>query len=260
MKENADSNKKTIGSVIKAIEIMDLLASSREEIGATEISGYLNLNVSGAYHILNTLKLCKVIEQNPKTKKYRLGMKLWKMGKMAREQNHLTLFLQPYLKQLRDITDETANLTILDNDEIIYIAQEESTRLVRMFTKIGAKAPLYCSAAGKILLAFQLPERRKKILNNINFHPFTEKTITSSQTLEKQLEVIRNREFAYDDEERELGVSCIAAPIFDYDREVIAAFSISGPTARFTEKNKSLWIQEILKLTRAVSLHLGYIK
>lgn len=259
MKDHTDG-KKTIGSVMKAIEIMDLLASSKEEIGATEISNQLKLNVSGTYHILNTLKVCEVIEQNPKTKKYRLGMKLWKMGKMAREQNHLALLLQPFLKKLRDITGETANLTILDNNEIIYIAQEESTRLVRMFTKIGARVPLYCSAAGKVLLAFQSTEKQRSILNNIEFYPFTEKTIIRSKALEEQLQLIRDRGYAYDDEEREWGVSCIAAPIFDYDREVIAALSISGPTTRFTEENRSLWIQEILKLTMGVSQNLGYIK
>ncbi|SET79997.1 transcriptional regulator, IclR family [Natronincola peptidivorans] len=251
-------NKKTIGSVIKAIEIMDLLTASEDELGATEISHRLNLNVSGTYHILNTLKACNIIEQNYKTKKYRLGLKLWKIGKKAREQNQLALFMKPYLKELRNLTNETANLTILDHGEIVYIAQEESDRLVKMFTKIGAKAPLFCSGAGKVLLAFQPKEKQRNLIDGIVFHKFTDKTIANAAALQQELEKIQQKGYAYDDEEREYGVSCIAAPIFDFDNEVIAAMSISGPTSRFHRENTRKWTEEILQLTARISSELGY--
>lgn len=250
--------QKTIGSVAKAIEIIELLASSQEELGATEISNSLSYGVSATYHILITLKNCRIIEQNNKTKKYRLGIKLWKIGKMAREQNHLSLLTKPYLEKLRDITGETANLTVLDNEEIVYVAQEESNRLIRMFTKIGARIPLYCSAAGKVLLAFQLKEKQTSIIESLNFNRFTEKTVTDIESLKEELKIIKEKGYAFDDEERELGVSCIAAPIFDFNGEAIAALSISGPTSRFDEASRESFKRNILEATYEVSKELGF--
>lgn len=259
-KTSKKKSQKTIGSVIKAVEIIELLSSTDEELGATEISNRLNYGVSATYHILNTLKITKMIEQDNKTKKYRLGLKLWKIGKMAREQNHLSSFIKPYLKNLRDLTGETVNLTILDNGEIVYIAQEESNKLIRMFTKIGARVPLHCSAAGKVLLAFQPKDKQDSIIEILNFNRFTDKTVTEPRILKKELQSIRQKGYAFDDEEREYGVSCIAAPIFDFDREVIAAISISGPTSRLDRKIKESFIEEILKITNDISSQLGYRK
>ncbi len=258
MSEKKENNKKTIGSVLKAVEIIELLAASDEEIGVTEISNHLNYGVSATYHLLNTLKISEMIEQDSKTKKYRLGLKLWKIGKLAREQNHLSTFVQPYLRELQELTGETVNLTILDNGEIMYIAQEESKKLIRMFTKIGARVPLHCSAAGKILLAFLPEEKQRTIIEGIHFNKFTEKTVTNPKELRDQLEIIKQQGYAFDDEEREAGVSCIAAPVFDFDREVIAAISISGPTIRFHEEQRAELSKFVLAVTRKVSTQLGY--
>ncbi len=253
-----NKEQKTIGSVIKAIEIIELLASTDEELGATEISNILSYGVSATYHILITLKKSKIIEQDNKTKKYRLGLKLWKIGKMAREQNRLSFLIKPYLERLRDMTGETSNLTILDNAEIVYIEQEESNKLIRMFTKIGARIPLHCSAAGKVLLAFKPKEKQDSIIRSINFNKFTEQTLTERKKLKRQLDFIREKGYAFDHEERELGVSCIAAPIHDFDGEVIAAISISGPTSRFDEDSEVKFIKCILEVTKEVSEYLGF--
>ena len=255
--ETKEKSQKTIGSVIKAIEIIELLSASEREIGATEISSHLNYGVSSTYHLLATLKMCGIIEQDVNTKKYRLGLKLWKIGKMAREQNHLTTYIQPYLRKLRELTGETSNLTVLDNSEIIYIAQEESEKLVRMFTKIGARAPLYCSAAGKVLLAYQPEEKQESIIKGLRFNKFTENTITSSKALKKELEEIKKMGYAFDNEERELGVECIAAPIFDFDKQVIAAVSVSGPKARFDQESIERFITNLLDITCEISNNLG---
>ncbi|HSH36114.1 IclR family transcriptional regulator, partial [Schnuerera sp.] len=140
--------KKTIASVIKAIEVIEYIAYSEKEVGVTEISNGLNYGVSATYHLLNTLKECNIIVQNDRTKKYSLGLKLWQIGMLAYGQNHISVTLKPYLKKLKDLTGETVNLTIMDNHEIVYIAQEESDKLVKMFTTTGATAPLHCTAGG----------------------------------------------------------------------------------------------------------------
>ena len=246
---------KTIASVTKAIKVLEFIAE-KKEAGPTEISNGLGYGVSGTYHILNTLRESNLITQDKNSKKFQLGLKLWKLGSMAYEQNHLADVVKPYLKKLRDITGETVNLTIMYNNKIVYIAQEESGRLVRMFTKIGATAPLHCTGGGKTILAYKSEEIRNDIINRIKLEPFTDSTITDKEKFIEELEKIREDGYGFDNEEREVGVSCIAAPIFDVSRDVIASISISGLEARFTKENREKWINAILEVSKEVTEHL----
>lgn len=260
MKDNKKTKeKKTIASVIKAIEVIEYIASSKKELGVTEISNGLNYGVSATYHMLNTLKECNIIVQDERTKKFKLGLKLWQIGMLAYEQNHISISLKPYLKKLRDLTGETSNLTIMDDYKIVYIAQEESDRLVKMFTTTGATAPLHCTAAGKILLAYKPDEIQKQIIDKMELTKYTDHTIINKEDLIKEIEEIRKNGYGFDNEERELGVSCIGAPIFDLNDEAIACITISGPTARFNEENKNKWIDIVLEVSKEATNHLKTI-
>lgn len=254
--EKEKKQTKTIASVTKAIRVIEFIAEAKEA-GVTEISKGLDYGVSATYHLLNTLREENIIVQDKNTKKFKLGLKLGQLGTLAYEQNHMSDVIRPYLKKLRDLTGETANLTIIDNEKIAYIAQEESDRLVRMFTKTGATAPLHCTGGGKTILAFKAEEDRNEILNKLNLESFTANTITDKKKLIEEMEEIRKNGYGTDNEERELGVSCIAAPIFDLNNEVMASISISGPTARFTEENKEGWIKDTLKVAKEVTDHLS---
>jgi DNA-binding IclR family transcriptional regulator len=254
-----EKEKKTIKSVIKAMDIVNLIASSPKELGVTEISEALDNGVSATYHLLNTLKECNIIEQDERTKKFKLGLKLWKIGMLAYDKNHISLYIEPYLKKLRDLTGETSNLSVLDNNQIIYIGQEESDRLVKMFTKIGASAPLHCTAAGKILLAFQTEDRQKQIVNSIEFTRHTDRTIVEKDKLISEMEEIRHRGYGFDEEEREIGVSCIGAPVFGVNNQIIACISISGPKSRFTNENKEKWINIVLEVSKEASDYIRVI-
>ncbi|HHV47027.1 MAG TPA: IclR family transcriptional regulator [Tissierellia bacterium] len=258
-KDKTVKEKKVIGSVIKAIEVIEFIANSKGEVGVTEISKGLNYGVSATYHLLNTLKECNIIVQDRKTKKFKLGLKLWQIGMMAYEQNHLSIIMKPYLRKLKELTGETANLTIMDNNQIVYIAQEESDRLVKMFTKTGATAPLHCTAAGKIFLAYKPEEIRNSIMDRIELTKFTDNTIVNRDELIKELQEIRKNGYAFDNEERELGVSCIGSPIFDLNDETIACITISGPTARFTDENKKKWIKDVVQIAKEATNYLKTI-
>lgn len=247
---------KTIGSVTKAIEVIEHIAYSEKELGVTEISNELNYGSSGMYHLLNTLKQCDILVQNEETKKYSLGLKLWKIGMLAYGKNDITNILKPYLKELKDMTGETANLTILDNENIVYIAQEESDKLVKMFTTKGAIAPIHCTAAGKVLLAYMPEDERDNTLNSIKLERFTDKTLVKKEDLIKEMKEIRKRGYGFDNEEREMGVSCIGAPIFNLHGEALACITISGPTARFTQENKEKWSKIILDITNKANRQL----
>lgn len=242
--------KKIIGSVVKAYHIIDYIAEQEIEQGATEISEALGYGVSATYHLLNTLKECNLITQNKSTKKYQLSLRMWQIGMSAYRQNHISIALKPFLIDLKNKTGETSNLTVLDRDKIVYIAQEESDKLIKMFTQTGASAPLHCTAAGKIFLAYKSKEKREEILKNYKLAYFTENTITDKGELLRELEKVKNLGYGFDIEERDEDVSCLAAPIFGLQDEVIACLSISGPNTRFTDKNIKEWINIITDIAK----------
>jgi DNA-binding IclR family transcriptional regulator len=258
MGNNTAKDTKTIGSVIKAVEVIEELARSEEGLGLTIISSRLNYGVSATYHLLNTLKLHNIIEQDKKTKKYRIGVGLFRISNMAKRQNSLVTLAQPYLDKLRVIVDETSNLLVLDGNEVVYIAQSESTKLLKMFTQLGVKAPLYCTGGGKVILAYKPLDFQEFILSRINLEKHTKNTIVTVEGLQKEFENIRKQGYAIDNEEREEGVTCIATPIFDCYGEVIAAISISGPSYRLKEKDLSKIIPDVVLTAKELSAGLGY--
>lgn len=258
--DNKSKSKKTIGSVKKAFDIINYIAEQKQEQGATEISEALGYGVSATYHVLNTLKESNIITQNGKTKKYKLSLKLWQLGMTAYDQNNISLELKPYLSKLRDYTGETANLTILEGEEIVYVAQEESDKLIKMFTKTGATAPLHCTASGKIFLAYKDQNEREQIIDGLKLEKFTENTITDREELEKELLRIKTRGYGFDVEERDEDVSCIAAPVFGPNDDVMACLSISGPNNRFSDDNKEVWIRIIVDIAKQASEHLKTFK
>ena len=260
MNNDKAKEPKTIGSVIKAVEILEALANSDDGLSLTEISSQLDYGVSAAYHILNTLKLCNMIEQDKKTKKYRIGIGIFRMSGMAKRNNVLVNTAQQYLDKLRVIVNETSNLVILDGDEVEYIAQSESAQLLKMFTQLGAKVPLYCTGGGKLILAYKPQSYQDLILGRINFKQFTKNTICTADDLRKEFEIIKKQGYALDMEEREEGITCAAAPVFDCYGEVVAAMSISGPTYRLKEKGLDNIISNIIAVAMELSLSMGYMK
>jgi DNA-binding IclR family transcriptional regulator len=251
-----EKQKKTIKSVIKAFDVIDYIAYSDKELGVTEISEALDYGVSATYHLLNTLKECNIIEQSKTTKKFKLSLRLWQIGMLAYRQNYISTSLKPYLRRLKELTGETSNLTILDNNQVVYIAQEESDSLLKMFTKIGASAPLHCTGAGKILLAFQSQSKQEYILNSIELSKHTDNTITTKDGLLVELGKIKERGYGFDEGEREIGVCCIGAPVFGVNNEIIACISISGPESRFTKENKEKWIDIILEVSKEATSYI----
>lgn len=245
---------KTIASVSKAFKILDYI-SDKKEVGATDISHGLGMGTSATYHILNTLKLEGVLHQDPVTKKFRLGIKLWQLGNRAYAQYDIGKQVAPFFKRLRDETGETINLTMLEGTEIIYLAQEESKKLVKMFTVTGAKAPLYCTGGGKAMLAFRSKEDQDNIIESLSFEAFTENTITDPKTFKEVLEKVKKEGVAYDEEEREVGVCCIAVPIFK-NQEALYSVSISGPCLRFTPDKRKEYESLLKETAEEIGNHL----
>ncbi len=227
---------KTIASVEKAMRVLDIVARSENGMTVTELSRELDSGVSAAFHLLNTLRRCDMLQQDPQSKRYSIGLGVFRLYALAQRQNTLAGIAQPFLDALSQNCDETSNLIILQDKEAVYVAQSESNHLVKMFTQIGARVPYYCTGGGKVILAFQPEQVRDAYARETHYIPFTQHTISDRAGLLRELDAIRECGYGFDREEREPGVLCIAAPVFNAAGISVAAMSISAPTFRLEKR------------------------
>lgn len=253
-----EKETKMIGSILKAIDVLMLLPKSEEGYTVTEISTLLNQGVSATYHILNTLRSRDFIEQDKRTKRYKLGPGLLALCTTDSQQDMLRDLAYEYLYDLTNEFDETSNLLMMVGQDVEYISQVESTQLLKMFTRRGARVPFYCTGGGKAIFAYKSPAAQASLLNGLSFKPYTSKTLTSPEALYEEAARIRERGYALDMEEREMGVSCVAAPIFDRKGSPVAAISISSPIYRLDAEKRERMIRHILSAARSFSAALGY--
>jgi len=242
----------------KTFSILDILFQHDSSMHITEISEKLGLYPSTTHRILDTLKHWGYVEQDLKTQKYRLGLKLLALGMAKLHQMDLVKEATPYLKELVKLCNETVHLGVLEGGEVLYLAKEESSQTIRMISYVGRRAPLHCTALGKVLLAHLSLEERKRTLGGKELPPLTENTITDKKELEKELDKVREQGFALDQEENEKDVRCVAAPIRNYKGDVIAALSISSPIFRIDKNAQDNLKEALMKTGEKISQRLGY--
>ncbi len=245
-------------SVARGFDLLEAVAAA-DEIGLVELAHRTGLQPSTTHRLLATLIACGYVVQNPQTSRYRLSHKVVELaGGQEHRMQRLRTAVRPYLLMIRDATDETTNLCVLDRFTIVYVDQAESSRTVRMFTELGRRVPAHACAAGKAMLAFESPDVLADLRQRAPFSSLTPHTITDAEELEAELRSAHSLGYAFDREEFEDGVFCIAAPIFGSNGEVLAAASVSGPAARLQRND----LNELGELVRGrmleVSRELGY--
>lgn len=245
-------------SVARGFDLLEAVAAD-DEIGLVELAHRTGLQPSTTHRLLATLIACGYVVQNPQTSRYRLSHKVVELaGGQEHRMQRLRTAVRPHLLMIRDATDETTNLCVLDRFTIVYVDQAESSRTVRMFTELGRRVPAHACAAGKAMLAFESTDVLADLRQRAPFPSLTPHTITAAEELEVELQRAHSRGYAIDREEYEDGVLCIAAPIFGSNGEVLAATSVSGPAARLLRQDLS----ELGELVRGrmleVSRELGY--
>ena len=244
----------------KSFSILEILLKQGSSMNMTEFSEKLGFYPSTIHRILDTLKHLGYVEQDPHTQKYQLGLKALELGMAKLHQMDLVREATPYLKELVDQGNETVHLGVLEEGEVLYLAKEESSQTIRMCSYVGKRAPVHCTALGKVLLSYLPEEERKKILEQKELLRFTEKTIIDEKKLKKELDKIKKQGFALDLEEHEKDVCCIAAPIRNYQGEIIAAISISSPVYRIDIKKENYLKEALIRITKKISERLGYNK
>ncbi|MBN1431080.1 MAG: IclR family transcriptional regulator [Anaerolineae bacterium] len=250
---------KKIGSVQRAIDILNLFGGQISELGTTDIARALGLHKSTVASLVYTLNANGFLRQNPDTLKYSLGLKLVERAFVMLDQIEIRQVANPFLRELRNQWNETVNLAVLNGSDIVYIERFLGTKALGMNVEVGRRAPAHGTGLGKAILScLPLPEVQT-FIEQYGLPAQTLRTITDPDRFLAELDKTRERGFAVDDEEYELGGCCVAAPIFDHTGKPIAAVSISAPTARLSENEIPQAGAMVCETAKSISLSLGYL-
>jgi IclR family acetate operon transcriptional repressor len=249
-----------VQSLDRALNVLEALADAGDVIALSQLTEQVGLPLGTVHRLLSVLVERGYAAQDRETRLYGPGPRLLEVAARAAANRRFSLsrIARPVLQELTAATDETSNLLVLQGDEGVYAEQVASSRLVRMFTEVGQRVPLYCTGGGKAILSGLAPELIDAYLARSALAAFTPKTCASPQQLRAELEQARSQGFALDDEERELGVCCVAAPIFDRFGRCVAALSISGPTTRLSRERAMSLGPRVREAANACALALGH--
>jgi IclR family acetate operon transcriptional repressor len=225
-----------VQSVERTFDILEVLATADDDLSLSQICEQLGLPLGTVHRLLGTLVSRGYAAQDRATRHYGPGPRLLEMATRAGSSRRFQLdqIARPILHELTTATAETSNLLLLRGDEGVYSAQVPSPHMVRMFTEVGQRVPLYCTGGGKAILAGMPAEALEHYLARTALHGFTPQTLTTPDALRTAIMAARSQGFALDDEEREPNVCCVAAPIFDRSGTCLGAISISGPSTRLS--------------------------
>jgi DNA-binding IclR family transcriptional regulator len=234
--------------------LLDVLASHSDPVSLKVLAASTQLHPSTAHRILNDLVLGRLVER-PDAGTYRLGMRLLELGNLVKGRLDVRESAIGPMRELHRLTHQPVNLSVRQGDEIVYIERAYSERSgMQVIRAVGGRAPLHLTSVGKLFLSVDEPPRVRAYATRTGLAGHTRNSITDVVKLERELSKIRNYGVSRDDEELELGVRCMAAPIRDDTGRLVAGLSISAPADRLDED----WLEILQKTASAISSSLGY--
>ncbi|ARU65022.1 transcriptional regulator [Histophilus somni] len=258
--ENKNKQASSNQSLIKGLLLIDILSNFPNGCPLAKLAELSNLNKSTTYRMLQTLQTCGYVKPTNTIGTYRLTMKCLTIGQKTLSSLNILNITSPYLEQLNLNTGETVNLSMRDHHHAVMIYKlEPTTGMMRTRAYIGQRLELYCSAMGKIFMAYE----KRHILddywekNQTNITKLTANTIVTLSAMELELNKIRELGYAVDNEENETGVTCLACPIFDINSNVIYSVSISLSTARLNQIGKDILLMHLKQTAQSISKELG---
>ncbi len=251
------TEEKGVQSIDRALDIIEAVAGADHPMGLTEIANRVDLHKSTAYRIIETLFRRGYLAKN-EDGTYKIGLKLIDAVSCYINSLELQTEARPYVAKLAAKFGLTAHLGVLDGEYVVYIEKMDVFSSVRMYSQIGLRMHAYCSSLGKVLLAGRSKEDVEKQMKDCTFIRFTPHTIGNMQDLLEELRKVRKQGWAIDDEEYELGNRCIAAPIYDYCGEIVAAISASGSTIQITDEKIPQIAEGVMQIAQEISKGIGY--
>jgi DNA-binding IclR family transcriptional regulator len=244
----------------KARAILDLLGEDGDEMTVTRIAQRLGMSKATAFRIVNVLEDANYLERSTESQGYRLGFNIYRLGVRVDGNSSLQKAARPLLEELKERCGETVHLVVMHRGEALYLDKIQGGRALGVISRVGMRLPAHCSGVGKVLLAHLPAEEVDAVVSERGLPRFTPATITDREGLKEELERIRRRGYAVDNEEIEPGLKCIAAPVRGAGGRVVAAVSISGPKFRFDDAETERLVRDLLRSSERISraiAHLG---
>lgn len=245
-----------LSSVATALLLLKCFTDEHYELSIAGLATRLGLAKSTVHRLASTLVEAGMVEQNSENAKYRLGLTLFELGSLVRRNMNIYNEAKSVLHELRERTRETVNLAILRDDNVIYLNSLESPSSIKVTSRLGVRMCAHCSAEGKVLLAFSSLEDVDRIIA-AGFLRRTPQTVVNPDSLHAELSLIRDKQYAVDNEENETGVRAIAAPVFGADNEVVAAVSVAGPVQRLSQRILISFLPSLRAGVDGISSRLG---
>lgn len=233
---SSSANTAQVQSLSRGLQLLEAIAEAGQGALLTDLAQQLELPLSTAHRLLNTLEQRGFVRREGEQERWFIGATGFKIGNAFLASRDFVSQAKPLLKALVARVGETANLSVLESEAAVIIAQEQCREMMRMMVPLGSRSPLHASGVGKAILSFLPASDREALLDSVSLDRITPWTLVTREALTTQLQQIRKRGWAYDDQEHAVGLRCIAACIFDESSQPIAAISVSGPLARISDE------------------------
>ena len=254
--ESGSADSRGASAVVRAVRLLDLIVAEGP-LRFTELEERTALPKATLHRLLNDLLDERLVKQDERTASWSAGYRILEMANRIWTRSDIRVLCRDQLLALNALSGETVQVVVHADTHAVVIDHVESTRSVRHSTGIGTRAPLYCTGAGKVLLAWCDDHQRQSILKRTSFARRTPKTITDRTALESELAAVSKRGYAIDSEEHFLGTCCIAAPVVDASGQAIAGISITAPTFRTSTSELASWSQPLVAAAAEVSRRLA---
>ena len=230
------TEKSSVSSMTNALRLLNLFTMDEPEWTLSDLAEALNVGVSTAYRLTNTLIHEGFIVRDSATKSFRLGSSILQMGHYVITSYDICEISPPILEKLVQDTGETVHLSILEGDNTIYLQVFECSNYVNVMTHVGKKNPIHCTSTGQIILAYQPESMIETVITN-GLRPYSSNTITDPKKFKERLTLIQKQGVTFNKDEMNVGVSAIAAPIKSPSGKVEFSVSIAGPNSRINSIN-----------------------
>ena len=252
--------RKTSGApaVERALDIFELLSSSKAGLTLSDLSNSLGVPKSSVHYLLNTLLRRGYLHRNDVTNRLLLGLKILTLHNAALESIELRRYAAPHLRRLMENSSLTVHLAVLDGDEVVLVDRLRPQAAARVATWIGKRMDLHCTAVGKAIMAYLPEEQFDRLARDRGFVRYNDNTMIMRQRLVEEIGRIRKCGYAIEDEEGEIGFRCVGCPIFDREGRITAAVSVAGTTAQVTAENVDQLAESVKETALAISRGTGF--
>lgn len=249
----------SVQTLSRSLDILETLALSSTGMGVTEIGQHLNLHKSTVHRLLNALVARGYVEKLDGRGSYRLGLKVVEISSLRLNHIELKTEAAPILRALASQSELSVHLGILSGTDVVYIDKVEPRASIRMYSQIGKRVPIYCTALGKALHFDKSRKELVEIASAFEFEPYTSRTVMSPEAFADEVLACAKRGWSADEEEHEIGIRCIGAPIRDYRSTVIAALSVTGAKSGESPENDQALSRAVMAAAKEISIRMGFM-